>query len=235
MDEGARHLPALALSEKGLNSFSPRYKERPIGNSPEVMPWDCFLNKDIKDQIKRHVAFPSCPTPTSANSPRRRRPRSTRRSRSSSTQHIRSVMASLAVAASYKTSHDAWARTCSASSQLGALSSKASGIETVGADIGLGSVVAYVCAVSPTGLVGCMKTLLRGTVSSLRNRNRSGIKRHQSVAIKNRIVSRVRVCAFLLKLRIEVLVGDCSTPDVRYEYRYCTCTRTSYIKCGTKV
>jgi len=47
------------LPEKGLNSSSARYKDRPIGNSPEVMPWDCALNKDIKDQIKRHVAFTS--------------------------------------------------------------------------------------------------------------------------------------------------------------------------------
>ncbi|OQR86050.1 hypothetical protein ACHHYP_20518 [Achlya hypogyna] len=30
---------------------------RPVGNSPELMPWDSSLNKDLKDQLKRHVMF----------------------------------------------------------------------------------------------------------------------------------------------------------------------------------
>jgi hypothetical protein len=30
---------------------------RPVGNSPELMPWDTSLNKDLKDQLKMHVMF----------------------------------------------------------------------------------------------------------------------------------------------------------------------------------
>ena len=31
------------------------YAERPVGNSPELMPLDCSLNKDINDCVARHV------------------------------------------------------------------------------------------------------------------------------------------------------------------------------------
>jgi hypothetical protein len=31
------------------------YSNRPVGNSPEMMPWDCSLNKDVLDGLNRHV------------------------------------------------------------------------------------------------------------------------------------------------------------------------------------
>jgi hypothetical protein len=48
-------LPINQLSEddKDLKNFL----HRPIGNSPEMMPWDCSLNKDIKDAVMRHVCY----------------------------------------------------------------------------------------------------------------------------------------------------------------------------------
>jgi hypothetical protein len=57
MDEKKRLrlLPVNMLSEdeKDLKN----YLKHPIGNSPEMMPWDCSLNKDIKDAIMRHVCY----------------------------------------------------------------------------------------------------------------------------------------------------------------------------------
>jgi hypothetical protein len=33
------------------------YLGRPVCNSPEMMPWDCSLNKDLKDAVMRHVCY----------------------------------------------------------------------------------------------------------------------------------------------------------------------------------
>jgi hypothetical protein len=33
-----------------------QYRGRPVGNSPENMPWDTSLNKDLHDAVKYHVA-----------------------------------------------------------------------------------------------------------------------------------------------------------------------------------
>ena len=42
-------LPVLGCNEATL------YRNRPVGNSPELMPLDASLNKDFKDCIMRHV------------------------------------------------------------------------------------------------------------------------------------------------------------------------------------
>jgi len=34
-----------------------RYANHPVGNSPEFMPMDCHLNKDLDDDVRRHVAL----------------------------------------------------------------------------------------------------------------------------------------------------------------------------------
>jgi hypothetical protein len=43
----------LSKNDKDLKQFI----NCPIGNSPEMMPWDCSLNKDIKDAVMRHVCY----------------------------------------------------------------------------------------------------------------------------------------------------------------------------------
>ena len=42
------------LPECGLHQDQPGLKDywhRPVGNSPELMPWDCSLNKDLQDAV----------------------------------------------------------------------------------------------------------------------------------------------------------------------------------------
>ena len=39
----------------GLNAGT-TYEGRPVGNSPEMMPWDASLNKDVDDRVARGVA-----------------------------------------------------------------------------------------------------------------------------------------------------------------------------------
>jgi hypothetical protein len=48
-------LPVNMLSEDDADLKN--FLNRPIGNSPEMMPWDCSLNKDIKDEVMRHVCY----------------------------------------------------------------------------------------------------------------------------------------------------------------------------------
>jgi hypothetical protein len=53
------HYEPWVLPELGLHSADPdlkQYHGRPVGNSPENMPWDTSLNKDLHDAIKYHVA-----------------------------------------------------------------------------------------------------------------------------------------------------------------------------------
>jgi hypothetical protein len=45
-----------------------KYKERPVGNSPEMMPLDNTLNKDLDDAVRRHVA---CTTSLHPNDPKK--------------------------------------------------------------------------------------------------------------------------------------------------------------------
>ena len=45
------------VPREGLNDQFARYKGRPVGNSPEMMPLDCSLNKDIDDGVKRHIGY----------------------------------------------------------------------------------------------------------------------------------------------------------------------------------
>jgi hypothetical protein len=44
------------LPVEGLNHGT-TYEARPVGNSPEMMPWDCSLNKDVHDAFDRHRAL----------------------------------------------------------------------------------------------------------------------------------------------------------------------------------
>ena len=43
---------------KGLNDGG-QYASRPVGNSPELMPLDCGLFKDLDDAVDRHIAVTS--------------------------------------------------------------------------------------------------------------------------------------------------------------------------------
>jgi hypothetical protein len=54
---GKTYYERWVLPENGLNDTAELklYKGRPVGNSPEMMPWDCSLNKDILDSMNRHV------------------------------------------------------------------------------------------------------------------------------------------------------------------------------------
>ena len=46
-------LPLNGLQDnQGLN----RYRDRPVGNMPEAMPWDMSLNRDLHSIVRRHVA-----------------------------------------------------------------------------------------------------------------------------------------------------------------------------------
>jgi hypothetical protein len=49
------------LPGNGLNTEEAlkAYAGRPIGNSPEMMLWDCSLNHDVKQAVHRHVVFTS--------------------------------------------------------------------------------------------------------------------------------------------------------------------------------
>lgn len=44
-------LPKLGLNEGTV------FANRPVGNSPEMMPWDCSLNKDVDDLFIQHKAW----------------------------------------------------------------------------------------------------------------------------------------------------------------------------------
>ena len=41
----------------GLNDHLPRYKDNPPGNSPEMMPMDVSLNKDMHESVTRHCVL----------------------------------------------------------------------------------------------------------------------------------------------------------------------------------
>jgi hypothetical protein len=43
----------LSADDKDLKS----YLGRPVSNLLEMMPWDCSLNKDLKDTVLRHVCY----------------------------------------------------------------------------------------------------------------------------------------------------------------------------------
>jgi len=50
------YLKGWILPEKDLN-VGTVFARRPVGNFPELMCWKSSLNKDLKDQLERHVAF----------------------------------------------------------------------------------------------------------------------------------------------------------------------------------
>lgn len=57
--------------ELGLNDqFGKRWWERPIGNSPEMMPLDNSLNQDIHEAVRGNVAFSLVLRPFAGNDPR---------------------------------------------------------------------------------------------------------------------------------------------------------------------
>ena len=45
------------LPEHDLNSERSRFFGHPVGNSPELMIMDCSLNKDVQDELRRHVIY----------------------------------------------------------------------------------------------------------------------------------------------------------------------------------
>ena len=45
------------LPQLGLNADIARYGGRPVGNSPEFMPWDASLNRDIHETVRRHCVM----------------------------------------------------------------------------------------------------------------------------------------------------------------------------------
>jgi hypothetical protein len=50
------YLKHWILPMEGLNDGTP-FAGRPVGNSPEIMAWDCSLNKDVDDAFIRHKAL----------------------------------------------------------------------------------------------------------------------------------------------------------------------------------
>ena len=55
------YLKRWVLPVNGLNAGTV-YEGRPIGNTPELMPLDCSLFKDVDDAVARHIAV-SCWVP----------------------------------------------------------------------------------------------------------------------------------------------------------------------------
>lgn len=49
------YLEKWILPMHNLNDDYQYHKGKPIGNSPEMMPWDNSLNKDLQDIVYRHV------------------------------------------------------------------------------------------------------------------------------------------------------------------------------------
>ena len=45
------------LPKEGVNDWSKEYKNRPVGNSPEMMPLDTSLNRDVHAAVSRHAAL----------------------------------------------------------------------------------------------------------------------------------------------------------------------------------
>jgi len=46
------------LPENGLHTDDPdlkAYLHRPVGDSPELMPWDTNLNSDVKNSVQMHI------------------------------------------------------------------------------------------------------------------------------------------------------------------------------------
>ena len=54
--QGSGILDRWILPELGLNDGTP-YANRPVGNSPKIMPLDCSLNKDIHEGVRRHYIY----------------------------------------------------------------------------------------------------------------------------------------------------------------------------------
>ena len=53
--DGRSYYSLWIKPEAGLSAGT-AYAGRPPGNSPELMPWDTSLNKDVDDCVARHVA-----------------------------------------------------------------------------------------------------------------------------------------------------------------------------------
>ena len=59
--DGVSYYDRWILPMNGLNDekFLKRYRNMPTGNSPEYMPLDNVLNKDIHDSVAYHIQFTS--------------------------------------------------------------------------------------------------------------------------------------------------------------------------------
>eukprot|EP01052_Picozoa_sp_SAG31_P032181 SAG31_NODE_3503_length_4189_cov_1.900978_1_plen_182_part_00 len=51
------YLRRWILPSHGCNDEFPRFKGRPIGDTPEVMCWDCHLNADVDRCVQRHITI----------------------------------------------------------------------------------------------------------------------------------------------------------------------------------
>jgi hypothetical protein len=51
------YLKRWILPMHKLNDDYQYHKGKPLGNSPELMPWDNSLNKDVQDAVLRHVLY----------------------------------------------------------------------------------------------------------------------------------------------------------------------------------
>jgi hypothetical protein len=49
------YLRRWILPTHGCNNEFARFRGRPIGDTPEVMPWDCHLNADVDACVRRHI------------------------------------------------------------------------------------------------------------------------------------------------------------------------------------
>ena len=54
-DSKRTYFDVFIFPQNGLSAGIARYGSRPVGNSPEFMAWDCSLNKDVDDALRRHV------------------------------------------------------------------------------------------------------------------------------------------------------------------------------------
>lgn len=55
--EGKSYYDRLVLPQLGVNQQLGRYGSKPVGNSPELMPWDACLNQDAHEGARRHAVL----------------------------------------------------------------------------------------------------------------------------------------------------------------------------------
>ncbi|EJK60291.1 hypothetical protein THAOC_19380 [Thalassiosira oceanica] len=55
--QGKSYYDRLVLPQLGVNQQLGRYGSKPVGNSPELMPWDACLNQDAHEGARRHAVL----------------------------------------------------------------------------------------------------------------------------------------------------------------------------------